>query len=107
MYRCVNTIFQTGKVSPEDLKEKLSKCGKLEELKSQLAKMKETKAKLKTTLPKPKGVEEPKLKQFDKLTVEVEAARLVLILTGQSGRDTKIVDWDLNSSPKKQPILGQ
>ena len=65
-------------MSPGDLKEKLSKCGKLEELKTQLTKMKETKAKLKTPLPKPKSAE-PKLEQFDKLTVEVETARCVLI----------------------------
>ena len=62
-------IFQVAKVSAEDVKKKLSQCGKLEELKSQLSKMNEIKAKLKTPV--------PKLEQFDKMTVEVEVPRLV------------------------------
>ena len=54
-------------MSAEEIKKKLSQCGKLEELKSQLSKMNEAKAKLKTPV--------PKLEQFDKMTVEVEVSR--------------------------------
>ena len=55
------------------MKEKLSKCGKLEELKSQLSKMQEVKAKLKTPV--------PKLEKFNKMTVEVKVTRLVAVIS--------------------------
>ncbi|XP_064599103.1 DNA replication factor Cdt1-like [Liolophura sinensis] len=65
-------------IDPTVVKARLAKCGKLEELKAQLAKMNSAKAKL-----KPKKVKEPevakadspKLKPFDSLDIEVEKTK--------------------------------
>lgn len=72
------TLLLQPLIDPAVVKARLAKCGKLEELKAQLAKMNSAKAKAKPKKAKAPEVvkpDSPKLKPFDSLDVEVEETK--------------------------------